>query len=284
MLKACELIPRTLFNLDLTAYASNRFRWVECQLLSIEQCNTLRSLKQTLAKLPRSLYQTYENIWNRSDPQYISQTSLLLKLLCFAEKRLSVAELLDALAIDVERLTYDSELRFVSIGDLLMLCPGFISVYEVTGQWADSCPVRISATRSYESIYPGHMYLQLAHASVKEFLTSKYAAEELRDLCFAPSMVYAELANACMAYIVSCGKLKRRESRELGVKVPPFLGHCRSYWESYARLADHNRLSIEKALQLLGLGIKALYKLLLPPNWMSLTVAFWTAMNYRRNT
>ncbi|KAK1704363.1 hypothetical protein BDP67DRAFT_215096 [Colletotrichum lupini] len=119
---------------QLTEMAGGMFRWVQCQLDSLEKCIDSNQVDETLASLPPDLPSTYERILVNLDVKSAARVRDVMVALAFARRPLQVGEVLN---------------------QLLSLC---------------SSMVLISTSGSGEK---KKQEMRLAHASVKDYLVSK---------------------------------------------------------------------------------------------------------------
>jgi hypothetical protein len=90
-----------LRRLVMTAHDPTRFRWVFCQLETLQQCLP-QSLRRTLNELPESLDGTYERVMMEIKRANQSHAYRMLQCLTVANRPLSVAELAEILAFDFD--------------------------------------------------------------------------------------------------------------------------------------------------------------------------------------
>ena len=87
-----------------------RFRWVECQLQALRDCETRKSVKRTLDGLPEDLDATYNRILENmcgEDEREIAQCAL--KLIAVSCRPMNLEEMSEALAVDCKINTIDDE-------------------------------------------------------------------------------------------------------------------------------------------------------------------------------
>ncbi|KAE9394234.1 hypothetical protein BT96DRAFT_196552 [Gymnopus androsaceus JB14] len=128
--------------------AEGQFRWVDCQLKALASCASAKIARKALKDLPEDLEQTYIKAikwtWesrNREDAHHV------LLWLTYAFKPLTVREVGDILAIDFERNCVDSSNEMEVQINLII----------------DSTLVSVDMNSN----------VQLAHASVKEFMINQ---------------------------------------------------------------------------------------------------------------
>ncbi|KAJ6157789.1 hypothetical protein N7470_005381 [Penicillium chermesinum] len=129
--------------------ADGSFRWVQLSLDNLQSQRTAKAMKLALSNLPGSLRETYVSTLERISPDDWVFVREALFWLSFASRPFWLGELNEAVVIDEECTELDQDMMLVPPQLLLHLCQGLIS-QDRLGQ------------------------IRLAHASVKEFLTSEW--------------------------------------------------------------------------------------------------------------
>src|ERR1700753_2034760 len=87
-----------------------RFRWAVCQLDALGKCRNRLMLRKALATLPPTLDETYNRILCAIDEEDFEYAVRILRWLAFSARPLSVEEISEVVAIDIERdPAFDSE-------------------------------------------------------------------------------------------------------------------------------------------------------------------------------
>lgn len=172
------------FNHLLTKCIS--FRWVECQFTSLENCPRSEAhLEDLLTSLPRSLDETYERMLLNIDEGSAEYARRTLTFLCCAKEPLAVAEVIEAMAVelgDIPRL--NTKRRLHDQDDLHQVCPGLIEVV-VNPDAKELSTVRI------------------AHFSVQEYLESERIRQQRVAMFHVETeKANAEIASLCLAYLL----------------------------------------------------------------------------------
>src|SRR5579871_6043150 len=97
-----------MFCVDLTV---ERFRWVECQLDALRKYINRAAVRKTLKELPNNLDKTYDGILNSIPDEYSHEAHTALQLLAVARRPLTLAELAEAVVVNLETNTFDTEER-----------------------------------------------------------------------------------------------------------------------------------------------------------------------------
>ncbi|KAJ3886736.1 ankyrin repeat-containing domain protein [Lentinula edodes] len=131
------------------------FRWVECQLRAVQQCTSHASVRKALGKLPKDLEETYEQALKRcKDQENAEEAQHLLLWLLYAYEPLTKEQFSEILTVDLEEQVLHSCMEF--------------QVEKVI----DSTLVTVAQDN----------IVQLAHASVKEYLMKYSVQKQTQDL------------------------------------------------------------------------------------------------------
>ncbi|KAN0127637.1 Ankyrin repeat-containing domain protein [Lactarius tabidus] len=172
----------------LSEKADGMFRWVFCQLETLQQCLP-QSVLQTLNELPDSLDETYERVMMEIKRANQSHAYRMLQCLTVANRPLFVAELAELLAFDFKE------------------AKGGIPKLNSNWRWEDHEEAVLSTCSSLVTVVPngGSPIVQFSHFSVKEFLMSDRLATSRRDISqFHISLLDAHtlLAQASLAVLL----------------------------------------------------------------------------------
>ncbi|KAN0127958.1 hypothetical protein V8E53_014212 [Lactarius tabidus] len=172
----------------LSEKADGMFRWVFCQLETLQQCLP-QSVLQTLNELPDSLDETYERVMMEIKRANQSHAYRMLQCLTVANRPLFVAELAELLAFDFKE------------------AKGGIPKLNSNWRWEDHEQAVLSTCSSLVTVVPngGSPIVQFSHFSVKEFLMSDRLATSRRDISqFHISLLDAHtlLAQASLAVLL----------------------------------------------------------------------------------
>lgn len=104
------------------------FRWVECQFESLKRCPKGEFyIANCLQSLPPSLDATYERMLCNIPEESVEAARRILTLLCFSSRPVTVPELIDGVAVNVEEPQgLDPRRRVEDVDDLREICPGLI--------------------------------------------------------------------------------------------------------------------------------------------------------------
>ncbi|KAF9071414.1 ankyrin repeat-containing domain protein [Rhodocollybia butyracea] len=139
-----------------------QFRWVDCQVIALQKCATPKAIREALKKLPKTLEETYTLAFTRmKESEHVHDASQLLMWLAYALQPLSIGQVTDILAVDLEVQIFDPEARSLELEK---------RVYDIL----DSTLITVSVKKNFWSGSENEV-VQLAHNSVKEFLTQTHA-------------------------------------------------------------------------------------------------------------
>src|SRR3954452_24343820 len=108
-----------------------RFRWVVCQLAELRKCLKLPNVRKELTSLPKTLDATYARILSTVPQMYQREMQTLLMFLAFSERPMTIQEVAEATAVNLETQRFDPDERFASAYDLLEFCSSLVSLSEL---------------------------------------------------------------------------------------------------------------------------------------------------------
>ncbi|KAI5247726.1 hypothetical protein E4T43_01667 [Aureobasidium subglaciale] len=117
--------------------AGGMFRWVACQLDTLDHCLTLVDLRKALNNLPAGLDETYSRILARIEPNNQESAIAMLQLLLWAEKEISLDQLVDALAVRQSELglVYDPDNKMPLLEAHVAIVDMGMSLFTFLGGW-----------------------------------------------------------------------------------------------------------------------------------------------------
>ncbi|KAI2629526.1 hypothetical protein GGR54DRAFT_266866 [Hypoxylon sp. NC1633] len=228
--------------------ADGMFRWVVCQLDALEKCLHLRAVHETLNSLPITLDETYSRMIASVPPIYKHETTRCLQFLTYSDRPLSVDELVDAIAVDMNsQPRFDPKYRMPDPEEITRYCSSLISVREE--EWDPG------SSRT--------LIIQLAHYSVKEYLMSDRLDEEFRN-SLSKINASVSIAKVCLAYLIDLDKdalwsnhktdypkFSDYEYPENRIMIAyPMIRYAINFWPRHAVVAEE---SLEQDRQLIDL-------------------------------
>jgi hypothetical protein len=199
----------------------DRFRWAACQLDALENCLEYRTLQNALASLPKTLDETYSRILHSIPSEYKQNATRILQFLTYSKRPLSIKEAVDAIAVNTEGDQYfNPRHRMPDPQEITCFCSSLVVLASTTHD-------------SYEE-NKEDMKLQLAHFSVKEYLTSERLDKDVAHN-FQEVAAKASIATVCLAYLLHLDQdIPINKIRE----TFPLAKYSARYWMSHAVVAE----------------------------------------------
>jgi len=172
-----------------------RFRWVECQFKALQSCPCSEyHLDHLLGSLPQSLDETYERML--CNIEHFKDARRILTLLCFAQRPLTVQELIDGVAVEIDDSTgLNRKRRLQDSNGIRDICVGFIDI----GLASD----HTTETYREDKLTPT---ARIAHFSVQEYLESERIRHQKAAIFSLSSVTaHAEIAQICLTYLLEHG-------------------------------------------------------------------------------
>ncbi|KAG9594490.1 Pfs, NACHT and ankyrin domain protein, partial [Aureobasidium melanogenum] len=231
--------------------ANGMFRWVTCQLATLENCLDLRDLRNALDDLPDGLDETYSRILARVDARNQAKAIAMLQLLVWAKRELTLNEFVDALAIrqGEEGLHYDPGNKMPVPNEIAKILPGLIILDTV------------ESYRSQPARTLVRVWVRLAHLSVKEYLTSSCVHDT-----FKPSLgklnAHIAIVDMCITHFYNSypeshvlDALKDSQETDGETSDLPYFVYYLLYWAEHARIAQTDESALKRIVKLLTSGL-----------------------------
>ncbi|KAF5491713.1 Ankyrin-3 [Colletotrichum siamense] len=204
----------------LMSKVDGMFRWVTCQLSSLARCLDPKILLRELSSLPRDLDETYHRMIRDIPEENKSNATTVLRFLAFSHRPLTVEELADALAVNLEECPkFDPRFRMPRPTEVCLYCPSMVLLARTRKRARDQLD-------GYKEV----LEVRLAHFSVKEYLTSDRLHAELRPL-IEPAISRASLADICVAYL---SEIKAAMTKHQIKEAFPFASYSAQSWLDHA--------------------------------------------------
>src|SRR6267142_3631226 len=200
---------------DSHQYIPCRFRWADCQLKYLVDCNPA-DIQHALETLPDTLDETYERALREIKEAKWKYARRLLLCIAVASRPLQVEELAEVLAFDFD------------VGPIPKFCED-LRLQNPVQAVLSTCSTLVSVVKVGNS-----KVVQFAHFTVKEFLTFDRLAEKDDAISrYRISMIdaHALLAQACLGILLHLDKDVTRD----GLKNFPLGGYAAEHWPEHAR-------------------------------------------------
>ena len=165
--------------------------------------------------------ETYARILKNLPREHEHHTIRLLQFLVYSERPLRINEAMDAIAVDLnERPRFNPENRMPAPDEILRYC--------------SSLAVRVERKAKHTEATMAE--IQLAHFSVKDYLTSNHIEERIAQH-FKETIACSSIAEVCLAYLLELEKnLPITEIRQSFFLAQ----YAARYWASYAVIAERD--------------------------------------------
>ncbi|GAD91601.1 hypothetical protein PVAR5_0174 [Paecilomyces variotii No. 5] len=212
--------------------ADGSFRWAKLSLENLATCRTAKSIREALQTLPRTLQETYVQILERISPNDRELGRKVLFWLSFSKRPLTLRELNVAVVLDESCTVFDEDLVLIPPGILLQICQGLITEDEFGN-------------------------LNLAHASIKDFLTSEWIrSSSVRFFSLDHETADKTIMRQCLTYLCldnfQPGYFSSSDSIASRLGEYPLLDYASYFWASHCRSTDfdvHDRQLVNKLFE-----------------------------------
>ncbi|KAJ7511655.1 ankyrin repeat-containing domain protein [Mycena galericulata] len=219
-----------LFSLQcLTLITFTRFRLVALQLDQLRRCHYESDVGPALSTMPSTMDKIYDRILEKiqSDQPMLAMVNRTLNWLIFSVRPVTLKEVIDALAVNFHEspLRFNPKKRFMKPLQLLDACAGLVS----------------------QNTKDGTTILQLAHASVKEYLTDAKRSSRALQAEISDHTGHYMIARTCIAYLCSF------DNYEV-LKASPLALYAAENWHHHVNSQGDSRELILVLMELLSPG------------------------------
>ncbi|KFY32241.1 hypothetical protein V493_00374, partial [Pseudogymnoascus sp. VKM F-4281 (FW-2241)] len=253
------------------------FRWAVCQMDTFGKCRTRFALQKALKALPTTLDETYERILCTISDEDSEYAMRILQWLAFSSRPLSVEELAEVVAINVDRETaFDRNEVLEDPMEVLDICTSLVSVVMLqVPSFGERNRRMLTISRT----------VTLAHYSVQEYLISgRICQGRAARYSIQPAACHGYIAKGSIGYLLQYekGLFDRFESARSLQQVYTLAHYSAEHWITHTRNGeeDDNRLRY-LATRFLSTGDGAYL------NWLrlyepELTLKTWKTPIFRR--
>ncbi|KAG4438280.1 hypothetical protein IFR05_006215 [Cadophora sp. M221] len=187
--------------------AQGMFRWVVCQMDNLKRLNTEPEVRSALNGLPKTLDETYERALCciPTENQIMARTTLHLLSSTIIH---NLEDLLEALSVDLESLTFDPKNR----------------------PWDRLAPIEVC--RCLVSYDPNNDRIRLAHYTVKEFLISPHIRT-------GPASSFQILHDTLSYLEARCYLVYMQDSTDYRALSQKLLNRISGQWATIVRGEEH---------------------------------------------
>lgn len=203
-----------------------------CQLDALKDCLDYELLTNALTSLPKTLDETYDRILDSIPECHRRKARRILQFLAFETRAPRIEEMVDALTVDLEGEQYfDPRNRMPEPLEISRYCSSL--VIRASNQ------VVLDKDKENDDDNTPTIFLQLAHSSVKEYLTSSRVHKAFRR-DFEETTAKESIMQVCEAYLRHLNQdpdLKWVLCFEQETRFP-FAYYCASHWIRHSRTRD----------------------------------------------
>lgn len=238
----------------------HRFRWAYCQLLELKKLKFTKPshIRTSLLALPPTLDDTYERILTGIDDVCRDDALMLLRWLVYAERPLSLRELVEVTITDPSgNGTVDTDDRVDDPEGVLDILAGLVVVDETESDGCDDIDSEEEDSEEKDGedfaepdIEPGRrmendVYVRLAHFSVQEYLESeRIHGSSAKQFHLDKTKEHDFLAQSCLTYLLHYSSSGEKTSTETDLLAFPLLEYAARSWyhhSSFQQSADVSR-------------------------------------------
>ena len=222
MPRACKLTTIVkIFGLSGNRCRLSRFRWVDCQLEALRSCPSSEyHLDLMLKSLPESLDETYERMLCNINYHLVEDARRILTLLCFSKWPLTVQELIDGVAVEIngDSSGLNRKRRLQDSNGIRDICGSFIEIYVAKSEGENKDEEKATEI------------VRIAHFSVQEYLESeRIRHQKAANFSLNGITAHAEIAQICLTYLCERG-LSYPELNISMIKDHPLTQYAARYW------------------------------------------------------
>ena len=176
-----------------------------------------------LSSLPESLDETYERMLCNINSFLIEDARRILTLLCYAARPLSIQELIDAVAVEINKPTgLNRRRRLQDSNGIRDICGGLIDI----GLSAD----HMTENHDEEELT---RTVRIAHFSVQEYLESERIRHQKAAIFgLTSATAHAEVAQICLIYLLD-DSLSRSKLDQSILEEYPLAKFAAEYWYNH---------------------------------------------------
>ncbi|THU85193.1 hypothetical protein K435DRAFT_926207 [Dendrothele bispora CBS 962.96] len=202
---------------ELLKNADGQIRWVDCQLTSLQELGTKKAIQKALKTLPKSLEEIYAHALENIHKDHRDEAKCLLQWILFSYEPLTIKNAMEVLAIDHKKQVVNNYRDDLSENNLYKIISSTIVV--------------ITEDRFYGK------KVQLAHPSVKEFLSVERESYSSYKIYVEEKLAHAAIAQSCTIYLRHTVQV---ESVEMAHAKFPLTSYAVHYWGRHMLKASDN--------------------------------------------
>lgn len=199
-------------------------------------------MRKALKELPKTLDETYDRILLNIPNEYRPDAQIIFTLLAYSSGSVSLIEVAEAVAIDLEEASFDPRNRLPDPCSILKICSSLLTLspFEPQGFIGKR---RVLASDDKWKI------LRFAHYSVKEYLISqRLSLKNSRLFKLDHDVGHDLIARLCVIYLLSIRDIMLPTDDTL--RSLPFLQYAAEEWHVHYLRTQHDENGITRKLAL----------------------------------
>ena len=167
-------------------------------------------------------------------------------LLAFSDRPMTIQEVAEATAVNVETQMFSTEERFTDAYDLVEVCSSLVSLRELPR--GSTSEIWKEGLYRYGLVAPDIRVLQFAHMSVKEYVLSDRSQNLIPpSLAINAALSHSHITQMCLIYILDFNS--GEAASEFKQEEFPFLAYSALHWMTHLeRILDTEREVVEALL------------------------------------
>lgn len=196
--------------------------------------------------LPTTLDETYERIFLGVNEDYAREMRIILTLLAFSVRPMTIQEIAEATAINLQEQKFDIEDRFPDPYDVLELCSSIVSLVDLGSN--SGAALLIERGPSASQWMGATKIIQFAHFTVKEFILSERAYQKIPPtLQIVQEVSHKEITELCLVYLLDFNGGKRADKTDHDAF--PLLAYSALHWTTHmAHITSKNANLVQELL------------------------------------
>ncbi|KFY31884.1 hypothetical protein V493_00710 [Pseudogymnoascus sp. VKM F-4281 (FW-2241)] len=209
--------------------AHGMFVWAVSHLDALGKCRTRSSVQSCLQTLPPALDEIYDRILCAITKENSVPALRIIQWLTFSKRLLSLEELSEAVAIDIERdPAFDSSESAIEPQDILHICCGLITKTTTEDRYS-----------SRGDLEPPRSVVAFVHYSIKEYLLSERIRQgQAANYTMQAAVCEEILAKSCVGYLLQYQTQDSISAKS--IETSKLARYSAEYWMAHAeRAAAH---------------------------------------------
>ena len=201
-----------------------------------------------LKNLPKDLDDTYSRILDSIPEMYYAELRTVLMLLSFAARPMTIQEIAEATAVNLEEQVFSTNNRLGDPFDLLEICGSLVSLADIPHGL--NSPFYAEGVLGWtENIPEDYKVIQFAHFSVKEYFQASRTQESITaSLVLSETLSHSQITQMCLIYLLDFSGDKIVDRKQSHHSIYPFLAYSAIHWTTHLKKAKMTEQDTIEAL------------------------------------